>query len=107
MKRIVFFCTTEHLDGSIQFLLSADERIVLLHLIRDTGNQLMPILRLSASAILFVIIIIVIIVILIVAITHHQGFISRFILERIIAIHARQELALAVTYVLAQQESGF
>ena len=107
VERIVFFCTAEHLDGSIQFLLSADKRIVLLHLIRNTGNQLMPILRLSASSLLFFIIIIVIIVILIVAITHHQGFITWFIFERIIAIHARQELALTVAHILAQQECSF
>ena len=107
VERIVFFGTTEHLDGSIQFLFSADERIVFLHLIRDAGNQLMPILRLSASALLFVIIIIVIIVILIVAITHHQGFITWFIFQRIIAIHARQEFALTVAHILAQQVSGF
>ena len=107
MERIVLLGTTEHLDGSIQFLLSADKRIMLLHLIRDAGNQLVPILRLSASAFLFIIIIIVIIVILIVAITHHQGFITWFIFERIIAIHARQELALTVAHILAQQECSF
>ena len=107
MKRIVLLGTAEHLDGSIQFLFSSDERIVLLYLIRDAGNQLVPILRLSASSLLFFIIIIVIIVILIVAITHHQGFIIWFIFERIIAIHARQELALTVAYILAQQEGCF
>ena len=107
VKRIVLLCTAEHLDGSIQLLLSADERIVLLYLIRDAGNQLVPILRLSASSLLFFIIIIVIIVILIVAITHHQGFITWFIFQRIIAIHTRQEFALTVAHILTQQKSGF
>ena len=107
MKRIVLLCTAEHLDGSIQFLLSADERIVFFHLIRDAGNQLMPILRLSASTLLFIFIIIVVIIVLIISIAHQERFVSRFVIERIIAIHARQELTLSVSYVLTQQKSSF
>ena len=107
MKRIVLLGTAEHLDGSIQLLLSADERIVLLYLIRDAGNQLVPILRLSTSAILLVFIIIVVIIVLIISIAHQERFVSRFVIERIIAIHARQELTLSVSYVLTQQKSGF
>ena len=107
VKRIVLLGTTEHLDGSIQFLLSADKRIMLLHLIRDAGNQLVPILRLSASAFLLVFIIIVVIIVLIISIAHQERFVSRFVIERIIAIHARQELTLSVSYILTQQKSGF
>ena len=106
MKRIVLLGTTEHLDGSIQLLLSADERIMLLHLIRDTGNQLMPILRLSASAILVVIIVIIIIVVIIVGAYAHISLRS-LVFQRIIAIHTRQELALPVAHILAQQECCF
>ena len=107
MKRIVLLGTAEHLDGSIQLLLSADERIMFLHLIRNTGNQLVPILRLSASTLLFIFIIIVVIIVLIISIAHQEGFVSRFVIERIIAIHTRQEFALTVAHILAQQKCSF
>ena len=107
VKRIVLLCTTEHLDGSIQLLLSADERIMLFHLIRDTGNQLMPILRLSASAFLFVVIIIIVIIVVIIVSAYAHISLRSLVFQRIIAIHTRQELALTVAHILAQQECSF
>ena len=107
VKRIILFGTTEHLDGSIQFLLSADKRIMLLHLIRDTGNQMMPILRLSASAFLLVFIIVIVIIVVIIVGAYAYISLRSLVFQRIIAIHTRQELALPVAHILAQQEGGF
>ena len=36
VERIVLLGTAEHLDGSVQFLFSSDERIVLFYLVRNT-----------------------------------------------------------------------
>lgn len=60
MQRIILLCTAKHLDGTIQFLLSSDERIMFIHLSGDTSYKLVPVIRHITP--FFVIIIIILIV---------------------------------------------
>ena len=80
---------------------------MLLYLIRDAGNQLVPILRLSASAILLVFIIVIVIIVVIIVNTYAHISLRSLVFQRIIAIHTRQEFALTVAHILAQQECSF
>ena len=105
VQRIVFLGTTKHLDGAIEFLLSADERIVLLHLVGDAGYELMPVLRLATSALLIVVIIIIVIIIIIKIATDAHVSLSRITFQRIETIHTGEKLALSVAHSLAQQVS--
>ena len=100
MQRIVFLCTTEHLDGTVEFLLTSDERIVLLHQVGDASHELVPVARLSASS--FLVIIVVIVILVIIVINAHVSL-SRQSFERIVTIHAGDELTLSVAHVLAEQ----
>jgi len=43
VQRIVFLGTAEHLYGAVEFFLAADERIVLVYLVGDAGDELMPV----------------------------------------------------------------
>ena len=107
VERIVLLGTAEHLDGSVQFLFSSDERIVLFYLVRNTGNQLMPILYNLSSAFFLVVVILVGIIVIIKVCSHAHASLSSIFSNRIITVNARQELALPVAHILAQQEGGF
>ena len=107
VERIVLLGTAEYLDGSVQFLLSSDERIVLFYLVRDAGNQLMPILYNLSSVFFLLIVIIVGIIVIIKVCSHAHTSLSSILSNRIVTVYARQKLALAVAHILTQQEGGF
>ena len=75
VQRIVFLGTAEHLYGAVEFFLAADERIVLVYLVGDAGDELMPvggmafsglpafrvIILIVVDAVVFIVVIVVII----------------------------------------------
>ena len=98
MQRIILLCTAKHLDGTIQFLLSSDERIMFIHLSGDTSYKLVPVIR--HITLFFVIIIII----LIVHFIWHDASIRSITLKRVKAIYAGKEFSLSVANSLSQQE---
>ena len=80
---------------------------MLFYLVRNTGNQLMPILYNLSSAFFLVVVILVGIIVIIKVCSHAHASLSSIFSNRIITVNARQELALPVAHILTQQEGGF
>ena len=54
MKRIVLVLTAKNLDGTLQFLFTSDQRMMLSHVIIEAGNETFPLLAVMAFLILHI-----------------------------------------------------